>query len=243
MKLGPSIGLDTQTLILPSLPSSNVMQLSLQQLDICQLGATTDLFAVAQGSPESQASNPNSNGIFTSNMVADGGIIKYTWSGARDSTWTAISNLTEPRGLALNAASTMLYSAHNGGVSVFSVTAGGATHTHTYDTSSLGLAKPNGLCLDATERYLYVTDPGWQLFPWQANGLNGLSRIDLQCHTITQIFSNRSGQTPNGCAVMNGIVYMANQKDGVTSYDPSTGAISDTLSWYDLLSDHPLCTW
>ena len=168
-----------------------------------------------------------SGGYFVSLMML-GEIRKYNGSWAQDSSWR-LTGLDNPGGLAINAASSTLYNANGGGVSQFSISgaANPVTAERVFSRAELGL-DPNALCLDADERFLYATDPGATSWGSPA-AVTGLAQIDLQTGTVKQIFNDLAGVSPNGCTVMDGIIYMAQVAHGVGSYNPATGVIVKTL--------------
>jgi len=181
--------------------------------------------------PESISAN---NDSYFVSMIANSEIRKYDQSWGQDTSWSL--SITSPGGMVMNSAGTKLW-ARSSGVGVMQYSVSGSTNSldRNFSTSQLGFSAPNGLCLDATERYLYVTDPGIS-FGFRRAGagsgvavVNGLAEIDLQTGTVKQIFNNRTGVSPNGCSVMDGIVYIAQSQDGIGTYNPSTGEIVNTL--------------
>mmetsp|Transcript_111808 Transcript_111808/g.198046 ORF Transcript_111808/g.198046 Transcript_111808/m.198046 type:complete len:345 (+) Transcript_111808:1-1035(+) len=148
----------------------------------------------------------------------DGTVKMYKADGSLDNSFTPISSLANPRGLAVNSAGTKLWVAHDGGVSEYSLTASGATRDRTYDLTLFQIDKPNGLCLNEDESKLFVTQPGWKAFPYGADGVNALVMLTVGSMQTVVLFRDRAGHTPNGCVVKGMTIWMMNQKDGLTSF-------------------------
>jgi hypothetical protein len=174
-----------------------------------------------------------SDGYFVSSM-GEGTITKYKFDGTQDAAWGPISSLNSPRGLAITQDKKRLFVADDDGVAVYDVDPAPALKNRVVASQA---ARKNGLCLSADDTKLFVTDSGWKLWPYGAEGTNKgvLLQIDVGADgslgAVTTVFTGRADQSPNGCTVVGNTVWMANQKDSVTSYNMATGVISGSASF------------
>lgn len=162
-----------------------------------------------------------------------GGVAKFDRQGNKLD--TVITELDEPRGLALSDKS--IFVAHNGGVSEYDLVS--FENKRTVDVwakaSPSREGRSNGICLNADYTKLYITDPGWKLMPWGADGKNGLLEWHLDSGDVNTMFSDQSDLSPNGCTVdKEGKVWITNMKDGVSTAEvTATGenVIGETEAW------------
>jgi len=197
------------------------------------------------------------DGYFLSNTFQDnpgaGQIVKYSFDGVLNTAWGPITHLSYPFGLALSSDGTNLYSAQAGAVKKYHILPDGQYQTghgfallQTFETlKSVQISHPNGLCMDASESELYVTDPGF--FQSYGGQPGGLAKIDLATGVVTKLFSVSQGRLgPNGCTVQSpswsasnsgsGMVWMVNVDSGISSFDIATNSGPVQQTWSQIIA-------
>lgn len=169
-----------------------------------------------------------------------GGVFKFDSNGDQvaDAAFAHIQDGKSTKGLEITSDQTMVYAARESYVEAFSLNSTGL-----YSVKSWPLPQgnsPNGICLSDDDNVLYVTDAGYSMnttgiYPGPTRG--GVWAIDSDDNLLQIMDNSAKSYSPNGCVVVQDVVYFASFTHGVHSYDVDTDAWTVTVAWSDQIKD------